>query len=566
MASRKDQDSAKWMRPLGKDSLSSDRFIKPTLEARRAYEESRYTPNEEAAEAPKRAPAIVISQTEIMSNIGSAPNAPATVVPGGYVPQAMQRNAGAVSAPAAGGAQMANAVPMQNTVPSVPAVAVPVPGSHVPQAMQRNAGAVSAPAAGRAQMANAAQTANTMPMQRKTNTVNNNAANGISQNASAAPISGGYRSQAIRRSAGAVNSRTVDVTQAASGPQSANIVPMPNTVQTANAVPMRRSAGVAASDKPEAPQSLSETSHSVRDNALQARQAAREAAKNEPSESSAAASMGAAPRKRRSRLSERNANQEEKPVSLSSAAAAPVHDTRPPAPPQIQPITPVQPDSHFYQAEAGTPRSEKPDLTPFESETPNEADIAEDEDELDAVPSEQMAQPAPVRFGDVQPPPRKRSVIWGFLVAVVLLAAAALSLLQTGVLSKLLGKELPKLPPLFPTAAQETANVESTIFEVKPNDALNVTNFTADKTSAVAPAVINFSVRTDATITDIRLLNDGNSSVLIDSVIGLPDASGKLWEFSVSFSSAFSGDVRVYVRDNEGVWQASSASMTLNIR
>ena len=198
----------------------------------------------------------------------------------------------------------------------------------------------------------------------------------------------------------------------------------------------------------------------------------------------------------------------------------------------------------------------------------------DDEDEADAMPTDAMATPVPVPVEPFAlPPKKKRAWLWGMMVALVLLAAAALALWKTGALSSLLGLSLPPAPDFIP-AIFPAAQTQTVAPSVAPTDAIEmaisenaplVDSLTADSFAASAPATITFRIHTNASAMDVKLLAADGSTPQVVGMDSAKDSAGVLWVVQLRFTKPYSDVIRVYARDQNGEWRNSDASCRIEI-
>lgn len=263
------------------------------------------------------------------------------------------------------------------------------------------------------------------------------------------------------------------------------------------------------------------------------------------------------------------------PIAAQSAAAATISQQTAAyqAPDVAAQGKPTEPTPAAPTFDAPSPNASAPDedanrrtvyATPAASNLPPTA-TDEDDDERDAVPSSQMAQPAPVPLNVVEPPRRGGRALIAALVTLVILAAAALALWQTGVLPRILGIENPQ--PLFNLSISDIFTPKGDdISEAPHQKQSHMDSFTADATNATAPVTIIFDAHTDASITDIRLLSEQGLPLYMEDIDNKPDDTGILWELKVRFDSPFDGEVRAYTRDMTGVWDSAGESLHITVK
>lgn len=480
MANRREQGADKWMRPIGAGSLSDGRFIKPSPEARRAFEEAHYTPNEERPADGTTPIRATMRPTHAAQIIHPSPEgAPAKAAEAAPV-----RTASAAQIPvASAGAQRKRRSRLVEREPDMDADSAPQ-AEHTPVAAD-------------------------------------------------APVASAHRS------------RSTSAPITAEAPAQAGQQQYQQPAQQAQQIQQAQYKQPAQQPQYQQPsQQAWQPQQTQYQQPVQQPQQLQQPQYQQPAQ---------------------QARQPQQPQYQQPAQQPQQPQYQQPIqPPQYQ--QPVQPAIQAYPVPNATPRYSAP-AAKIARDVRDTRDPEDDEhDERDAVPSELMASPAPVPLTDIAPPSKKRTVLWGALVAVVILVAAALALWQTGVLSQWLGVELPKAPDLIPEIFRSEKKEADVISEALSPDAPRVDSFSADSASAQAPAAIRFTLHTSGGVSDIRLLSDINATHSIDNVSRTADATGELWEFTVSFPSAFSGDMRAYIRDESGVWSNSGASLRIDVR
>ena len=253
------------------------------------------------------------------------------------------------------------------------------------------------------------------------------------------------------------------------------------------------------------------------------------------------------------------------PRSRRTVSAAPVTEVSVERQPIVA-VTPMQPQPSAPAAGAqGMSAPHAAYLTPaFASK---QGAMAQEDEEADAVPSDKMAMPAPVPLSVLgEEPPRKRlGWLWGTLVALALLAAAALALWQTGILSQWLGRELPEVSQVLPAFFDAAPGSDAVTAAIDPSTPM-ADSVTAIPATGTAPAVVKIRVHTNESVIDIRLMDENSTMLTVADMHSAVDSMGKLWEFDVRFNAVYSGDIRVYLCGADSVWMLAGMGCTVDIR
>lgn len=264
------------------------------------------------------------------------------------------------------------------------------------------------------------------------------------------------------------------------------------------------------------------------------------------------------------------------------AEAQPIHPSQPAQPAWAQPPEP-QPSFSPPGAMPASP-APQPSLAPQPPSafTWDEEEDWDDEEDPTFKTLPQAPLPTPATVPVTAPVAQARKKRPGGLIPLilsVLVLGSAMALYFTGALdSQLQAVSIPtwsetmarlRAPEAAPTPTalpQETPGQEGipTLEEVlaeprsdgsPPNANLaHLRSFGVSVREAQAPATLMFTLRTNAAVSDIRLMLPGNQPLAVSNVNKTPTADGTLWQLAVDFKEPFEGNISAFLRYDASVW------------
>jgi len=87
-------------------------------------------------------------------------------------------------------------------------------------------------------------------------------------------------------------------------------------------------------------------------------------------------------------------------------------------------------------------------------------------------------------------------------------------------------------------------------------------SITVDPQSAAVPASLVFTIRTNTAVTAVRLLTESGTAIRTNASYYRQD-DALIWQVSASIETAYTGKVRVFMRDAAGSW--SEGGLTCDI-
>jgi len=226
-----------------------------------------------------------------------------------------------------------------------------------------------------------------------------------------------------------------------------------------------------------------------------------------------------------------------------------------------------------YTVPEATQRSSAIDRAPhsIQYEAPDALD--DDSGRYEAITDTHMAEPMPVpTFGvpSTNGPKKhkKRRGLFVTLIVLMILGAVAFALYQSGLGAQLWHGVFPaattggSVPSIFGQSPAGDAQAGSTIAPATQVIAPELRSVKVDPASATAPAQLTFQIETNAATSAILLLTEANAT-LHTTAYGTPQGDGLLWQVVADMQTAYTGKVRVFLRDQAGSW--SEGLITANV-
>lgn len=235
------------------------------------------------------------------------------------------------------------------------------------------------------------------------------------------------------------------------------------------------------------------------------------------------------------------ANEAEAP--LSDADLQP--DPQPDPQPEPQPVADEMPDLPQRPAmeEAGFVDPLAGIVLP--EETPDEEDETPADDFVETA---RMPVPQPVSTLDIpttKEPKKKGYKLMTLLMVLMLLAAAAGFLWLSGLGEKLI-------------------NGASNIVETLSSSTVSIEAMTVSPEHAALPAKLTFHLKTDATITELRLVTADGSQLPADASVTIAE-NGLDWECKCTLTEPYTGTVYAELLCADGQWRKASESCYIEI-
>ena len=196
--------------------------------------------------------------------------------------------------------------------------------------------------------------------------------------------------------------------------------------------------------------------------------------------------------------------------------------------------------------------------------------LDEDSGRYDAVIHPPLAEPVPVpTFGrESRARGKRRFGPMGIALAViVLLAAGAYALYSTGLLTQWTQSLFPSttagdtVPAVF---QQETAQ-QTAITPATQVDKVEQFSVSVEPQSAAVPASLVFTVRTNTAVTAIRLLTE-SGTVIRTNASYFRQEDALVWQVSATIETAYTGKVRVFLRDAAGGWSEGGQDCQITVQ
>lgn len=138
----------------------------------------------------------------------------------------------------------------------------------------------------------------------------------------------------------------------------------------------------------------------------------------------------------------------------------------------------------------------------------------------------------------------------------MLLAAGGYALYRTGIATQWMQQLFPSTTAgdTVPAVFQQTAaSQQTTITPATQVDKVEQFSITVEPQSAAVPASLVFTVRTNTAATAVRLLTE-SGTVIRTNASYFRQEDALVWQVSATIEAAYTGKVRVFLRDAAGGW------------
>ena len=196
--------------------------------------------------------------------------------------------------------------------------------------------------------------------------------------------------------------------------------------------------------------------------------------------------------------------------------------------------------------------------------------LDEDSGRYDAVIHPPLAEPVPVPTFGREPRARgkRRFGPWGIaLLVIVLLAAGGYALIRTGLLSRWTQSLFPSATTgdTVPAVFQQATTQQTTITPATQVDKVEQLSVSVEPQSAAVPASLVFTVRTNTAATAIRLLTE-SGTVIRTNASYFRQEDALVWQVSATIETAYTGKVRVFLRDAAGGWSEGGQDCQITVQ
>lgn len=196
--------------------------------------------------------------------------------------------------------------------------------------------------------------------------------------------------------------------------------------------------------------------------------------------------------------------------------------------------------------------------------------LDEDSGRYDAVNHPPLAEPVPVPTFGREPRARgkRRFGAWGIALAViVVLAAGGYALSRTGLLAQWTGSLFPSASTgdALPAVFQQDATQQTAITPATQVDKAEQFSVSVDPQSAAVPASLVFTIRTNTAATAVRLLTE-SGTVIRTNASYFRQEDALVWQVSATIETAYTGKVRVFLRDAAGGWSEGGQDCQITVQ
>ncbi len=165
--------------------------------------------------------------------------------------------------------------------------------------------------------------------------------------------------------------------------------------------------------------------------------------------------------------------------------------------------------------------------------------------------------------------PKRKRRAW--LIVLLLLLAAAAALYVTGAYQTLLGYvgiettgDSGSLPAVFGQSQSATQKVTATITPATSVAAAKLVSVSVTPEQTAAPATLIFTLETNTAATAVRLMTQ-YGEILHTTATSAPRGDGLTWQVTADFTQAYTGKVRVFLRDAGGTWSEAEGSSSVTV-
>ena len=197
--------------------------------------------------------------------------------------------------------------------------------------------------------------------------------------------------------------------------------------------------------------------------------------------------------------------------------------------------------------------------------------LDEDSGRYDAVIHQPLAEPMPVPTFGREPRARGKHRSGPWLIAltvIVLLAAGGYALYRTGIATQWMQQLFPSTTAgdTVPAVFQQTAaSQQTTITPATQVDKVEQFSITVEPQSAAVPASLVFTVRTNTAATAVRLLTE-SGTVIRTNASYFRQEDALVWQVSATIEAAYTGKVRVFLRDAAGGWSEGGQDCQITVQ
>ncbi len=195
---------------------------------------------------------------------------------------------------------------------------------------------------------------------------------------------------------------------------------------------------------------------------------------------------------------------------------------------------------------------------------------------IPAREEEQPVPPPPVPaasglYTEPEPPEKPKRKRRAWLIVLLLILAAAAALYVTGAYQTLLGYvgiestgDSGSLPAVFGQSQSATQKVTATITPATSVAAAKLVSVSVTPQQTAAPATLIFTLETNTAATAVRLMTQ-YGEILHTTATSAPRGDGLTWQVTADFAQAYTGKVRVFLRDAGGTWSEAEEGSSVTV-
>ena len=123
----------------------------------------------------------------------------------------------------------------------------------------------------------------------------------------------------------------------------------------------------------------------------------------------------------------------------------------------------------------------------------------------------------------------------------------------------------PTSSPCLPAVFQQADTQQTTITPATQVDKVEQFSISVDPQTAAVPASLVFTIRTNTAATAVRLLTE-SGTVIRTNASYFRQEDALVWQVSATIETAYTGKVRVFLRDAAGSWSEGGQDCQITVQ
>jgi hypothetical protein len=203
-----------------------------------------------------------------------------------------------------------------------------------------------------------------------------------------------------------------------------------------------------------------------------------------------------------------------------------------------------------------------------EKDTDEEDEPGAGEARFSISAQDRLPEPVPVSSETQPRHPKKRRRLIKWLFGIALLAAVGVALYQSGLLTRLLPATTPETVTISPLPSITELNLGSAnntpVATTTPVITTELRSVTVEPGVTTAPATLTFTLVTNEATTSIRLMTE-DGQMLHTTANSASQDDGLVWQITTELSQPYTGEIHIFLRDQDGVWNVGSIPCTVTV-